>query len=569
MIAAWRGWAVLLAVGVLGSSAFGAPAEEPLGPVDVEASDGSPQAERTDAEASDAPEEEPPEDTPAAPSQPEPEAPLTRDAGLTRACVDAMSSPGLRRGGVGLRLVRLSDGVVACDVAGESPRLPASTTKVITAAVALDRLGPDYRFTTQVLGAEDGARQADRWVGDLWVVPSGDPTLDTVRLRTLIDGLRRQGIAHVEGRVVLAAGLHADPPWIPHWPLDDFRSNESYYATLGPLPTDGLRLTATLRPGAAAGAPAIVELSPPQDGFVRVVNRATTSTSAWTRRGSVRRSVSAEGWTLEVSGTIGLEAKPQTLGTWMVDQPDASAAAVVRALLAQAGIVAAEVVTSSEPPPKGVVLSSVASEPLWTVLLPMNKRSSNFLAEMVFRAIAVDAHPDRWGATADDAARAVGEHLARLGVAPEESWVVNGSGLTREHKLSPRALTSVLAAAASDPRYGDEFVASLSVAGVDGTLARRMTSARQGQVRGKTGTLNGVVGLCGTFVGSDGETYVFAALSNDGPSAGTVRAAMDALVTRWIAATAFPIVAEVEATTAPSPAETSSAAADPSRADSP
>jgi D-alanyl-D-alanine carboxypeptidase/D-alanyl-D-alanine-endopeptidase (penicillin-binding protein 4) len=191
----------------------------------------------------------------------------------------------------------------------------------------------------------------------------------------------------------------------------------------------------------------------------------------------------------------------------------------------------------------------------------MNKRSSNFLAEMVFRAVAVDASEGRWAATAEDGARAVAEHLARLGVLPEEAWVVNGSGLTRDHKLSPRALTTVLAHAASDPRFGDEFVASLSVAGTDGTLARRMTASLPGQVRGKTGTLNGVVGLCGTFVGGDDETYAFAVLSNDGPSSGAVRTAMDALVTRWLAATRLP----VEGTGEEAQRETSSAQPEASR----
>ena len=559
-----RGWMLASALFVLGVGA--AAAEDP--PEEAEAvpsaaaapaADGAESAERT--ETTDAAEPTGTEEAPSEAQTPPPSStPQTRDLAMAEACKEALLGAGLRKGGVGVRLLRVSDGAVLCDVASDVPRLPASTTKVVTAAVALDRLGPDYRFVTTIVAAPGGALRGDRWVGDLWVVPSGDPTLDTARWRVLFDGLRRQGIAHIEGRVILAAGLHADPPWIPHWPTDDFRRNESYYATLGPFPTNGLRLSVTLRPGATVGQPAVVELTPPQDGFVEIQNRAVTSASAWTRRGVVRRTVSENGWLLEVSGYIGLEARPQDLGTWMVEQPDVSAAALVRSMLREVGVAVQEVVVSAERPPSGLTLSSTASEPLWTILQPMNKRSSNFLAEMVFRAIAVNANPEGWGAKAEDAARAVADHFARLGIPEAESWVVNGSGLTREHKLSPRALTSVVLEALNDPRYGDEFAASLSVAGRDGTLARRMTSVEDGQVRGKTGTLTGVVGLCGTFVGSDDEVYVFAALSNDGPSSGTVRGTMDTLVTRWIAGTRLPVaLAEVPA----APSDTEAAEEDP------
>ncbi len=164
----------------------------------------------------------------------------------------------------------------------------------------------------------------------------------------------------------------------------------------------------------------------------------------------------------------------------------------------------------------------------------MNKPSDNFIAEMLLKTLggASGDGPATWQKGRDAVERylravGLGDRLDDDGVA-----FVNGSGLYDANRLSPALLVGVIRAAATDPESGPDFLASLSIAGRDGTLRKRLKkTAAAKRARGKTGTLNGVDALVGLVTAKDGETYVFAFLVNGshGPHA-RIRAALDRLV---------------------------------------
>ena len=105
-------------------------------------------------------------------------------------------------------------------------------------------------------------------------------------------------------------------------------------------------------------------------------------------------------------------------------------------------------------------------------------------------------------------------YLESLGLAGDEFQLVNGSGLSREARLTPAALNAVLLDMAHDPMVGDEFAASLAIAGWDGTLSKRLADV-PGLLRGKTGTIGGVHCLTGYVVAGNGERYAFAFMVNE------------------------------------------------------
>ncbi|MEO0358587.1 MAG: D-alanyl-D-alanine carboxypeptidase, partial [Pseudomonadota bacterium] len=130
--------------------------------------------------------------------------PQSRDFVVPRKTgADIVAQHGLR-GRVAFALVDVDDPGQTELMNPDQPMAPASVTKAMTAAFALDQLGADHRFTTQVLGTgpfEDGVLE-----GDLVLVGSGDPTLDTDRLGSLLLALRDQGLRRVTGRLILNGG---------------------------------------------------------------------------------------------------------------------------------------------------------------------------------------------------------------------------------------------------------------------------------------------------------------------------------------------------------------------------
>jgi len=151
------------------------------------------------------------------------------------------------------------------------------------------------------------------------------------------------------------------------------------------------------------------------------------------------------------------------------------------------------------------------SPPLGAILMDMNKYSSNFIAECVLRTLGAEILGD--GSTEGGLA-VVREYLGSLGIGEDDVVVVNGSGLTLSSRVAPSQLTAVLLDMASDPRSGHEFIASLSIAGQDGTLSRRLDEA-PGRLRGKTGTIDGIHCLTGYVEAEHGEMFAFAFMVND------------------------------------------------------
>jgi len=378
----------------------------------------------------------------------EPDAAALRSA-LSHALASRYVSPS-RTGAIA---VDLRTGDVVFQRHGSRSLAPASVEKLPVAYAALRILGPSYRFRTQVVGTGD--RVGSTWRGNLYLVGTGDPTLERRDLGSLARHVARWGIRRVSGSVV---------------------ADEHYYDT---------------------------------------------------RRG-------APGWKRSF---LGIESRPlSALALQGVRIPGLNSSARVtggafRAALGRAGISVARPTGYGRAPGGGLPLAVDYSRTLADIVEEMDHESDNFVAEMLLKQLG--AVETGHGTTAAGSAVVTSE-LERAGVPLAGVRIVDGSGLSLEDRLTPRALVALLLAAERDPGIRGPFLASLAVAGLSGTMRDRLQRRpARGQVIAKTGTTNEASALAG-FVR---RRYAFAVVQNGSPVAWwSARAVQDRFVTALVRA---------------------------------
>ncbi|GJG85275.1 peptidase M15 [Gemmatimonadetes bacterium T265] len=423
--------------------------------------------------------------------------------------------------------------------------LPASNQKIITGAVALARLGADYRWRTAVAVEGLAGVRADRGVvrGDLYVVGSGDPTVSEAMqhgdamapLRLLADSIWARGVRRIEGDVVAREDPRApDGPWKFGWEWDDLDTPSGAGVT-ELLFNEGVARVAVYG-GARAGAPARVVVRPTPGALpldtsagsgVRTVAAADSAaprvSAAWdydARRYHLRGAVAA-------GDSVVVE-----LGVH--DPRRAYAGALADALRARGIVVDGRRDPGGGQPGPAARLDTLAvltSAPLRDVLPAMEKPSQNQIAEALFLTLG---RSGTGVASGDSARRVVGDQLRAWGAEPERDAAVrDGSGLSRHDYASPAALVRVLDGARRLPGFR-VFYDALPVAGVDGTLGARLRGTRAaGRVHAKTGSIDRVRGLSGYAATADDELLVFSLLCNNftAPAAEVTRA-QDAIAER-------------------------------------
>lgn len=217
---------------------------------------------------------------------------------------------------------------------------------------------------------------------------------------------------------------------------------------------------------------------------------------------------------------------------YQMKNPPLVIAGMVYDRLRSHGVTIAGQPTSGGTPVRSKVLAETG-RPLLEILQLVMKNSNNFLAEYVFKMIGAAA-----GGQSETARKTVEkiQHRMSLNQVPFTRCIINdGSGLSRANCLSATALTGILNAAYHDKRVFDSFYSTMSIAGVDGTLRKRMKGTyAQGNVHGKTGTLRNVSALAGYVTTRDGELLCFSILMNGG-NHGAYRAVQDKVAARLAA----------------------------------
>jgi D-alanyl-D-alanine carboxypeptidase/D-alanyl-D-alanine-endopeptidase (penicillin-binding protein 4) len=455
-----------------------------------------------------------------------PRDPAERRAWLGARLDELWSAPALAKAKVSAIVLEADSGKTIYARAEKAPLNAASNVKIATSAAALSLLGPEYRWRTTlaVAGPPGGPPLpiGGEVSSDLYLRGSGDPTLSTEDLATMIGDLAALGLHKLRGSLVIDDSLFEGGYIAPAY--DQKTESTASRAPTSAASLDGNVVGVTIIPGAAAGAPARVVIDPASPYFT-VAGRVVTASSG-PATPTVETKDEGGRTRVNVSGRVRLGSEPRTIYRRVV-QPSLFLGLTLRQLLDRRGIVIAGGVRIGVAPTQGLrVLAAHDSAPLAVVVQELNKRSSNFTAEQILRTLGAEigGHPGTW----NKGLEAVARYLGTLGITRGSYQMMNGSGLYDSNRFSAEQIAVILRGAAQDFRISAEFLASLAVAGTDGTIAHRMGGTlAERYVRAKTGTLASVSCLSG-FAGSPGHLpLVFSIIVNDVPNPTDARRAQD------------------------------------------
>ena len=451
-----------------------------------------------------------------------------------QARIDAvLAAPFLAGATVGVHVVDLASDTVLYTRNAEVVQNPASNVKLVTTAAALALLGPEHRYVTRVY-IDRKSLHGHTVDGDLYLRGGGDPSLITADLYQLASDLRALGIHKISGGLVLDT-TQFDRDELPPG-FDQKDELAAYRSPGGALSVNFGTYVVLARPGGKAGEPVLAAVDPPVPS-IHIDNKATTEAGGRTRlRVGVEPDPKGHGLTVTLAGTIGVDAEPAEY-RYPVASPAEYTGEVFRLVLAQRGVKLGKPgVRLAALPDKAERVAIARSQPLSVLVRSVNKLSNNYMAEHILKTLDT-ATPQTYAG----GLRRVQAWLTEQGVATAGFSMTNGSGLYDSNRITAAQLTTLLVRVHRDFRIAGDFLASLAIAGADGTMRSRLQdSPAQRFVRAKTGTLDEVSALAG-YAGAVGKSpIVFAILVTglDRWKAGAVKKAQNEIAELLAAAAA-------------------------------
>jgi serine-type D-Ala-D-Ala carboxypeptidase/endopeptidase (penicillin-binding protein 4) len=396
---------------------------------------------------------------------------------------------------------------------------PASLAKLITTSAALDLLGPAWTWSTPVW--LQGNLQNGVLEGNLHIKGSGDPKLVLERLWLLLHRVQQQGVREIRGDIVLDRSAFALPEQNPgdfdgealrpyNASADALLLNyKSVVMTFTPLPLRGVVMVATDPPLHGVKADASLPLSiAPCDDWRSALKADFSDPTRIKMSGSFSAACGEKQWAVAY-------ADPKTYNE-----------RALRGMWLDMGGKLTGVVRDGPAPANVAPTFEVLSPPLAEVVRDINKFSNNVMAQQLFLSLAL---VQRGQGTVEVARELMRQWLSdRLGDVARTAIIDNGSGLSRDNRVTAQMMARLLQVAWASPTM-PELLSSLPVVGVDGTLRR--SKAPSGRAHLKTGSLRDVMGVAGVVLANTGRRYVVVAIINHA-NANAARPALDALV-KW------------------------------------
>jgi D-alanyl-D-alanine carboxypeptidase/D-alanyl-D-alanine-endopeptidase (penicillin-binding protein 4) len=403
-----------------------------------------------------------------------------------------------------MRIISLSEGETLYDLNGGLALNPASDQKLFTSACALSELGPAYLFRTRVYVDTSAPPR-------IIVRGSGDPMLTTKDLDALAAAIRAAVPPQSSWTVAGDLSMFDDLNKGSGWTWDDEPDPTAMF--ISPLSLNGNTVRVLVRPGRAAGDSARVEVDPPTS-YVQVENTATTDTGGSRSTIDVSRNWREHLNSITVKGLI---SPRDTLinVTLSIADPHWYTLTVLREKLEAWGLKCNGILLDTVP--HGAPEIARREHRLDSVLTYMNLVSDNLSAENILKTVAAEKRGIPGSAAAG--AEVVRQFLAGIGIDTSRTVIADGSGVSRYNLTSAEALTTLLAAMRRRTDIFRSWYPTLPLAGVSGTVSARMRGTpAQGNLRAKTGTLEGVSSLSGYVTTADGEELAFSILMQHYPT---------------------------------------------------
>jgi len=426
--------------------------------------------------------------------------PATAQAGLTQRINSIISRKSQKKVNFAVKVVNAKTGKILYEHNAHKPMIPASNMKIIASAAALEYLGPDYKFTTKV-GLLDKT---------LVVIGGGDPLLaDDVTdkkhdrgadwiFTDIIAALRKKGAGSIND-IVIDSSFFDDNRVHPTWPREQL--NRPYACE-----TSGLNYNANCIQITTKNTAGKVTVNlRPQTDYVQIINKVTATSKGNSAVGAYR---GVKPNKLTVKG----KCRKQATFDVAIERPAAFFGFLLAEKLAEAGIkVKGRLEEKYIKNDKRIKILRVYTTPISDVLARCNKDSLGLAAESLVKTISA-ANSDGLNGEWPHGLSLMSRYLAKLGIDGGEFHLDDGSGLSRENRLSPNAIATVLLDMYKHENW-QLYKDSLAVAGVDGTIARYFKEAKyKGKILGKTGYVNLAKSFSGLCTTTNGD-YIFSILT--------------------------------------------------------
>ncbi len=391
-----------------------------------------------------------------------------------------LNSPELESAQIGIKVVSLKTGREIFNHNARKLFVPASNLKLVTALAALKILNPEYRFRTELFADGGGGT-----IGNLYLKGSGDPSLsygDLARMTMELSG----AVKTITGSILCDASVFDDIPYGEGWMWDE---GLAYYSA----PVSGINLDRNCIDVCFDASRENAAFTLPPSSYAAC--RAEVSAISGKTDIAIARLQEPGRDIFVVKGSISVDSPPLRR-TCSVSRPALYAGRVVGDLTALYGIDFKGGVGFETVPPQATSLVVHESKPLREIVAHFLKNSDNLTGECLLKTLGVN----RKGTpgTSENGVEAVREMLSLVGMEKNAYRIVDGSGLSRYNLVSPSLLVGVLEHAYKDFAVFPEFMAALPLAGVDGTLGRRLKGdGTERKIRAKTGTMSGISSISG------------------------------------------------------------------------
>jgi D-alanyl-D-alanine carboxypeptidase/D-alanyl-D-alanine-endopeptidase (penicillin-binding protein 4) len=426
--------------------------------------------------------------------------PATAQAGLAGRINSIISRKSQKKVRFAVKVINAKTGKTLYEYNAHKPMIPASNMKIMASAAALEYLGPGYKFTTKV-GLLDKT---------LVVIGSGDPLLaDNVTdkkhgrgadwiFADIIAALRKKGAGSIKD-IVIDSSFFDDNRVHPNWPREQL--NRPYACETSGLNYNGNCIQIITK---NTGGKVSVNLRPQTD-YVQIINKVTAISRGNSAVGAYR---GVKPNKLTVKG----KCRKRTTFDVAIERPAAFFGFVLAEKLAEAGIkVQGQLEEKYIKKDQRIKILRTYITPMSDVLARCNKDSLGLAAESLVKTISAvksGGLNGEWG----HGLSLISRYLVMLGIDGGEFHLDDGSGLSKENRLSPNAITRVLSDVYKDENWGF-FKDSLAVGGVDGTIAKYFKDKKyKGKIFGKTGYVNLAKTFCGVCITDNGD-YIFSILT--------------------------------------------------------
>ena len=439
----------------------------------------------------------------------------TSDSQLSFKISKLLSHPDLKGASIGISVRSASNGQVIYMHNGDARLRPASSLKLVTSAAALQILGENYRFSTEIY--TDGKQKGNVLKGNLYIRGKGDPTLLEKDLKDIAVTLEKLGIKKIKGDLI------ADDTWYDHTRLSmdmPWSDEQEYYgAQISGLTTspdedyDAGTVIVEVKPGKRTDKAATVTLIPQTD-YVKIINKTNVGKDDSKNTLKIVRKHGNN--QIILTGTIPFhsEATKHWISVW---DPTGYTLDLLKKSIEKQGIKMTGESKYGKIPAQHTKLITDYSPKLGTLLVPYMKLSNNTISEVLVKEIGrVKGGEGSW----DKGLSVIEGQFDELGIERDAIHMRDGSGLSQVNMISANALTQLLYKVQFKSWYSS-YINALPVAGISnrnvgGTLRNRMKGTQaQGKVLAKTGTISMASSLSGYVQGEYGNKYVFSIIINN------------------------------------------------------